>query len=216
MAAIETPSRTSSGRQAVLKVTGGLVFGAVVWVLLTTLTEVSRPMVTVATVAAVFLIAVDRDVWSWLVGAGRELRAERTLQPVFAGLPAGWRVFHDLDVGGEVVPHAVIGRGGAFAVSLAPQGKKAVAEGWGLVIDGSQSERATVDAHRLSHRLGQVLRLEVEPVILFIGPVVGERADRVRVLQAQRLVRFLETQPQVLSFEEARSAWSRAAAVSRR
>jgi hypothetical protein len=214
MAGIDAPRASTSASRLVAKATAALAFGAAVWFLLTNLTDLSPPVVSVATVAGGLMILVDREVRAALASVVRELRTERALESVLGDVPAGWRVFDRVDLGRETVDHVIVGRGGAFAIGVITVRDRAAAEPWGVVVDGTRNEELTVDASRRAYRLGLLLELDVQPLIVVVGKVVGDHSGRVRVVAVSGLVDFLNDQPQVLPFDAAQRAWSRLSAVT--
>jgi hypothetical protein len=214
MAAVDTKRGSTSVSRLAAKAATALAFGAAVWFLLTRLTDLSAPVVSLAAVGAGLVILVDRDVRAALGSVIRELRTERALESVLGDVPSGWRVFDRVDLGRETVDHVIVGRGGVFAIGVVTARDRAVAEPWGVVVDGRRTEELTVDASRRAYRLGLLLELEVEPLLVVVGRLVGEHSGRVRVVAVDGLVDFLDDQAQVLSFDEARRAWSRLATVA--
>lgn len=214
MAGIDAPRASTSVSRLAAKVAAALAFGAAVWFLLTNLTDLSPLIVSVATVGGGFVILVDREVRAALGSVVRELRTERALESALGAVPAGWRAFDRVDLGRETVDHVIVGRGGAFAIGVVTVKHRAVAEPWGVVVDGTRNEDLTVDASRRAYRLGLLLELDVQPLLVVVGPVVGDHSGRVHVVPADGLVDFLNDLPHVLPFDEARRAWSRLASVA--
>lgn len=150
----------------------------------------------------------DRTVQDGFRRVGRGYRGERTVGRVLEQLPTGWRVFHDVDLGGENADHVVIGPGGAFAVEAKNYSAPVTATPKGLFVGSRRNDRIVKQAWRASHKLRELLGVEVSPVLVFTGSIDGDRAGRLPVLSPDQLPQFLRSRPVSLSLEEARRAWS--------
>lgn len=141
----------------------------------------------------------------WYLGAVGEIAVGRIL----AQLPAEWIVFHALPVGTKEsdVDHVVVGPGGVFTLNTKHHSGKTV---WvaerTLMVNGQKQSYIRNSEHEadriatlLHERMPQLAA--VQPVIVLVDPKsinVKKRPDRVEVLDARRLLRWLTKRPVVL------------------
>ncbi len=133
------------------------------------------------------------------------LLGERRVGTLLEGLPEGWRVFHDVDLGGENADHVVVGPPGVFSIEVKNYAGQVVARPDGLFVNGRRQDRIVRQAWRQARKLEAVLGVEVQPVLVFAGGAVeGTRAGRLPVLTPEGLLEFLRESPRRLNYAEAR------------
>jgi hypothetical protein len=146
---------------------------------------------------------------SWYVGALGEIAVGRILE----SLPAGWTAFHALPIGtgGSDVDHVVAGPGGVFALNTKHHaGKKIWVSGRGLLVNG-QSTHYISNSEAEAKKITAILRRwapqapEAQPVIVLVDPSeisIKKRPDRVEIMDARRLRRWLMKRPTSLDLEQ--------------
>jgi hypothetical protein len=81
-------------------------------------------------------------------------------------LPAPWRVFHDVDLGGENADHVVVGAVGVFNVEVKNFSGKISAKSGGLYAHGRRYDKVVRQAHRQAHALRERLGVDVTPLLV--------------------------------------------------
>jgi len=110
------------------------------------------------------------------------LAGERRVGAVLAGLPEGWRAFHDVGLGGENADHVVEGPSGVFNLEVKYPSGRVVAQPNGPFVNGRRLDRIVRQAWRRAKKLEDPLGVEVQPVLVFVGNrVEGNRAGRLPV-----------------------------------
>lgn len=157
------------------------------------------------TVLAVAKLLQDKEVERTVVATARGYLGEAQVGRVLEGLPEGFRVYHDVDLGGENADHVVVGPGGVFNVEVKNYSGHIQARPDGLYINGKRNDQVVRQAWRQAHKLRAWLGVEVEPVLVFVGgKLEGEAVGRLAVLRPKDLPTFLTRKPRRLSYGEAR------------
>jgi hypothetical protein len=142
----------------------------------------------------------------WYLGALGELEVAQILDQ----LGAGWFAIHAVPVGsaGSDVDHLVIGPGGVFTInSKFHEGGNVWVGSRRLLVNGQRTDHlrnAEFEARRVAKLLTQAAhnRVDVTPVIAIIAArrlTIRERPERVVVLAARDLARWLQSQLTVLT-----------------
>ncbi|GAB6942446.1 nuclease-related domain-containing protein [Thermus brockianus] len=156
---------------------------------------------------AVFLVGKllqDKEVERAVVANARGYLGEARVGQVLAGLPSTWRVFHDVDLGGENADHVVVGPPGVFNVEVKNYTGKIQATPKGLWIRGERRDDLVRQAWRQAHKLRELLGVEVEPLLVFVGgELEGRQVGRLPVLRPEEVVPYLKGLPSRLGFAEA-------------
>jgi len=142
----------------------------------------------------------------WYLGALGELEVARLLDQ----LDSGWFAIHAVPVGsaGSDVDHIVIGPGGVFTInSKFHEGGNLWVASRRLLVNGQRTDHlrnADFEARRVAKILTKAARkpVDVIPIIAIVAArrlTIRERPDRVVVLAAQQLPRWIQTRTAVLS-----------------
>ena len=107
-------------------------------------------------------------------------------------LPAGWRVFHDVQLDHENIDHVVVSNRGVFTIEVKNYSGEMKVGPAGLFTHGQRNDRVVRQAWRQSHRLRMVLDVEVQPVLVFIARDFGTtRVGALPVMGVDALVPWL-------------------------
>lgn len=145
----------------------------------------------------------------WYLGALGELEVARILDQ----LGPGWFAFHSVPIGsaGSDVDHIVVGQGGVFTInSKFHEGGNIWVSSRRLLVNGQRTDHlrnAEFEARRVAKSLTQAARMlvDVTPVIAIVAArrvTIRERPERVVVLAAPRLARWMQTRTAVLSADD--------------
>ncbi|MGN6221676.1 MAG: nuclease-related domain-containing protein [Microbacterium sp.] len=145
----------------------------------------------------------------WYLGALGELEVGRLLDQ----LGPEWFAFHAVPVGsaGSDVDHIVIGPGGVFTInSKFHEGGNVWVASRRLLVNGQRTDHlrnAEFEARRVAKLLTQAARrpVDVTPVIAIVAArrlTIRERPERVVVLAASQLPRWLQNRVAVLRVDE--------------
>lgn len=148
------------------------------------------------------------DAVSWYLGALGELAVGGILER----LPEGWHARHALPLGSgqSDIDHLVVGPGGVFTINTKHHaGKNIWVAGRTLLVDGQPQQyirAAAAEANRVARLLGERMPhpVAVHPLLVMVDPkriAVKERPERVRVLNAHDVRRWLRQQPATLSID---------------
>ncbi|MDL5351278.1 nuclease-related domain-containing protein [Microbacterium sp. zg-YB36] len=141
----------------------------------------------------------------WYMGALGELEIARVLDQV----GPEWHAIHAVPVGtkGSDIDHVVIGPGGVFTInSKNHDGGKVWVAGKALLVNGQRTKHLRNAEHE-ADRAAKLLTLavgapvSVTPIVAVVGAkdiTVRERPDRVIILRASQLARWLRRRPQTL------------------
>lgn len=137
----------------------------------------------------VFKILGDKEISKALRAKSKGYIGEATVGKMLESLPSGWRVLHDLDLGGENVDHLVVGPAGAFNIEVKNYGGKVIATPKALYNKGKKQDTVVRQAWRQSHKLRELLGVEVVPILVFVGEELeGNRVGRLQVMRPGELV----------------------------
>jgi len=146
---------------------------------------------------------------SWYLGAIGELEVGRLLDR----LDPEWHALHAVPVGtrGSDIDHVVIGPGGVFTINTKNHdGAKIWVGGHRILVNGQRTDHlrnADFEATRAAKTLGAAAQrtVEVTPILAIVGAKsiqIREKPQRVEVLRAERLARWLERSQQILTPED--------------
>jgi hypothetical protein len=145
----------------------------------------------------------------WYLGALGELEVARLLDQ----LGPGWSAIHSVPVGsaGSDVDHIAIGPGGVFTInSKFHEGGDVWVGSQRLLVNGQRTDHlrnSEFEARRVAKLLTQAAHkpVDVTPVIAIVAArrlTIRERPERVVVLAASRLPRWMQTRTAVLSADD--------------
>lgn len=145
----------------------------------------------------------------WYLGALGELEVARLLDQ----LGPGWFPIHSVPIGsaGSDVDHIAIGPGGVFTInSKFHEGGNVWVGSRRLLVNGQRTDHlrnAEFEARRVAKLLTKAARrsVDVTPVVAVVGArriTIRERPERVMVLAASRLPRWMQTRTAVLGADD--------------
>ena len=149
------------------------------------------------------LFGLDKDFHAVSKGMQGERRVGKELKK----LPEGWRIWHDLDIGGENLDHVVASAKGVFVVEAKNYAGSVLATPKGLYTHGQKkpNDKVTKQVWRQVYKLNDLLEGQfVLPVLVFTNEVKGYKAKGISCMTLERLVPFLRDHKNRLSYEEAR------------
>ncbi|WP_254431557.1 nuclease-related domain-containing protein [Meiothermus sp. PNK-Is4] len=159
-----------------------------------------------APILALFLVVrmlSSKEVSRTIRALGKGYLGEMTVGKHLEQLPTGWRVFHDLDLGGENVDHLVIGPAGIFNVEVKNYSGKVIATPRGLYNKGQRQDEVVKQAWRQSHRLREIFGVEVKPILVFVGDQLeGDRVGKLPVKRPDELLSYFKGLPKVWEYAE--------------
>lgn len=156
-------------------------------------------LVVVTVFKALFVQGTSRAVRATRKGYEGEAQMGKALEK----LPNGWRVFHDLDLEGENVDHLVVGPGGIFNLEVKNYSGKVIATPKGLWNKGKRQDKIVKQAWRQSHKLRELLGVEVVPILVFVGDELeGHQVGRLLVMQPKQAVDYLQVLPKAWEYKE--------------
>ena len=157
---------------------------------------------------------IVKSLKTMLFGAGNDFHAaskgmqgERLVGRELKKLPEGWRVWHDLDIGGENLDHVVASAKGVFVVEAKNYAGSVLATPKGLYTHGQKTpnDKVTKQVWRQVYKLNDLLEGQfVTPLLVFTGEVKGHKAKGVSCVTLEQLVPFLREHESRLSYEDAR------------
>lgn len=140
---------------------------------------------------------LSSDAHPWYIGA----IGERAVGSILSRLPAAWTVFHAVPVGEREadIDHLVVGPGGVFVVNTKNhEGKRVWVGERTVLVDGAKhpyARNSELEASRIRHVLASAgVAAPVHAVVAVLGAksfTVRQQPQRVAVLEADRLVRWL-------------------------
>ena len=139
--------------------------------------------------------------------ATKGMQGERRVGKELAKLPDGWRIWHDLDSGGENIDHVIASAKGVFVVEAKNYAGSVLATPKGLYTHRQKApnDKVTKQVWRQVYKLNDLLEGQfVMPVLIFTGEVKGRESKGVCCMALAHLVPFLREQKNSLSYEEAR------------
>ena len=193
-------------RRIILYVVIALVLWFVVYLLMRALVPAFAGFAWIIALVPVFkfIEATRKDARAITKGYAGEARAGKLL----AGLPEGWRVFHDVKLDGENADHVVVSNKGVFNVEVKNYSGGVLVTPRGLFTHGKRNDKIVKQAWRQAHKLTGLLGVEVVPLLAFAGGEVKQDSPHVgklRVLPARELRgHFSSLQGLVLSLEDGR------------
>ena len=95
-----------------------LGFGFAVWLLVQLFAPWMGALALPLAFLAVMRLLQDKEVEREVVAKARGYLGEARVGRVLEALPSPWRVFHDVDLGGENADHVVVGPAGVFNVEV--------------------------------------------------------------------------------------------------
>ncbi|GAB5603609.1 hypothetical protein FJNA_21350 [Thermus sp. FJN-A] len=182
-----------------------LSFGFVVWLL----AKLFAPWLGALALPLAFLAVArflqDKEVERTVVATTQGYLGEAQVGRFLAELPSTWRVFHDVDLGGENADHVVVGPPGVFNVEVKNYTGTIRATPKGLWVRGERRDDLVRQAWRQAHKLRELLGVEVEPLLVFVsGKLEGRQVGRLPVLRPEEVAPYLKGLPPRLDFTQAR------------
>ena len=181
-----------------------LGFGFAVWLLVQLFAPWMGALALPLAFLAVMRLLQDKEVEREVVAKARGYLGEARVGRVLEALPSPWRVFHDVDLGGENADHVVVGPAGVFNVEVKNYTGLIRATPEGIWVRGDCRDDLVRQAWRQAHKLRELLGVEVEPLLVFVGGrLEGRRVGRLPVLPPEEVGAYLRGLPARLSFTEA-------------
>ena len=150
--------------------------------------------------------------------ATKGLRGERLLGRELAKLPEGWRVWHDLDLGGENIDHVVASAKGVFIVEVKNYKNPVLSLPEVLYTHNSKEPNNEVVAQvwRQTNKLNEHLKgQKVTPLLVFVNGVKCKegftgtpKTKNIPCLELDQLVPYLREQKNVLPYGKALSLFN--------
>lgn len=178
-----------------------LVVGIGGYLLIRVLVPFLAPAAPLVALFLVLRVLSSKEMAKAVRAVGKGYVGEVTVGRILEQLPTGWRVFHDLDLGGENVDHLVIGPAGVFNVEVKNYSGKVIATPKGLYNKGKRQDEVVKQAWRQSHKLKEILGAEVKPILVFVSDQLeGDRVGKLLVKRPEELVRHLSSLPKVWEY----------------
>ena len=146
--------------------------------------------------------------------ATKGMQGERHLGKELNKLPEGWRVWHDLDIGGENIDHLVASAKGVFIVEVKNYRGKVLSLPSALYTHGNKKPNyeVTNQVWRQVNKLKPVLNGQyITPLLVFINGVKTSKGytgipqtKKVACLELPQLIPYLREGENVLSYTEAK------------
>mgnify|MGYP000259796344 CR=1 FL=1 len=153
---------------------------------------------------AVVRMLQDKEVERLVVASARGYRGEAQVGRLLSRLPSTWKVYHDVDLGGENADHVVVGPAGVFNVEVKNYTGPVEARPNGLWVRGQRRDDLVRQAWRQAHKLQELLGVEVQPILVFLGKKVNGQVGRLWVMGEEDLLGHLKALPPRLTFAEAK------------
>lgn len=165
----------------------------------------------------VMLLLKDRMIQDKLVAYLRGYLGESRVGRVLATLPSGWRVFNDVDLKGENVDHVVVSSRGVFSIEVKNYRGRVKATPRGLFTYRRRNDAVVRQAHRQAHKLRELLGVEVQPVLVFVGSRLdGRQVGKLPVTRVDGLVPFLRSFNEGrLDYEQAKEVFAKLDALTK-
>lgn len=183
-----------------------VVFSLLAWFLIQLFVPTLAPLGPIIALVVGLRLLNNREISRLLVAKTRGLIGESSVGKHLENLPAGWRVFHDLDLGGENADHVVVSPGGVFNIEVKNYSGRVIATPKGLYNKGRKQDKIVRQAWRQTRKLNALLGVEVQPVLVFTtSQLEGDRVGKLPVMTAKDLVPYLLSQnAPILGFDEAK------------
>ncbi|WP_448567517.1 nuclease-related domain-containing protein [Thermus sp.] len=183
------------------------VFGGVglaIWLLIKLTAPWMGALALPLALLAVVRMLQDKEVERLVVASARGYRGEAQVGRVLSGLPSTWKVYHDVDLGGENADHVVVGPAGVFNVEVKNYTGPVEVRPNGLWVRGQRRDDLVRQAWRQAHKLQELLGVEVQPILVFWGKKVNGQVGRLWVMGEEDLLPHLKALPPRLTFAEAK------------
>lgn len=193
-----------------LMLLGAIIVGAgfVTFLLVRLVSPLVASLAPLLALIVIMLLLKDRLIQNKLVAYGRGYLGETGVGKVLEALPSGWRVFNDVDLNGENVDHVVVSSRGVFSIEVKNYRGRVKAKPEGLYTYGKRNDAVVRQAHRQAHKLRELLGVEVQPVLVFVGSRLdGGQVGSLPVVRVDGLLPLLQ------SFREKRLDYERAKEV---
>lgn len=191
----------------------GLILGAgfVTWLLLRLVHPLVAPLAPMLGLLVIARLLSQKTIENELVARGRGYLGEAAVGQILNQLPSGWRVFHDVDLGGENADHVLVSSRGVFVLEVKNYRGRVKAAPGGLYISGRRNDKVVRQAHRQAHKLRELLRVEVHAALVFAGSEpLGDRVGTLPVLSPEGVLPYLGSfTERVLEFENAREVFAK-------
>jgi hypothetical protein len=184
-----------------------VVFGGVglaIWLLIKLTAPWMGALALPLALLAVVRMLQDKEVERLVVASARGYRGEAQVGRLLSGLPSTWRVYHDVDLGGENADHVVVGPAGVFNVEVKNYTGPVEVRPNGLWVRGQRRDDLVRQAWRQAHKLQELLGVEVQPILVFWGKKVNGQVGRLWVMGEEDLLAHLKALPPRLTFAEAK------------
>ncbi len=187
-----------------------VVVALVVWALaalvLSALVPSSTPFAPLVGLLVAFGLLRDKRFMTRVLAVGRRTVGELDVAGYLAGLPAGWRVFHDVPLDRETIGHVVVSNRGVFAIEIDAASGSVAVLGDSLVCNGRAKDDVVRRLARQRFKLGRRLGVEVRSILVFAGADPCDQAVGGTILtSADRLPEILALQREgVLALDEGR------------
>jgi hypothetical protein len=184
------------GRTLLLAVVGLVMVpvatGLGVYLLLGAVSPVLRIAAPIAGLWAFATVLRSRPFEKELVAKARGAIGETTVGRALHRLPTGWRVFHDVQLDGENIDHVAVSSRGVFTIESKNYSGRIKVGPAGLYTHGERDDKTVRQAWRQAHRLRNLLGVDVQPVLVFVGRDFGTtRVGTLPVMTADALVPYL-------------------------
>lgn len=166
--------------------------GIVVTLLLRNVHPLLVSVAPMAGLVVVMRLLQDRRLSRDLVAQGRGAIGEDRVGRALAQLPTGWRLFHDVSLDGENADHVVVSNRGVFVIEVKNYSGTIRVEPWGVVTRGKRNDKIVRQAQRQAHKLRELLGVEVQPVLVFVGiDLPPTQVGRLPVMDESHLTQHL-------------------------
>jgi hypothetical protein len=183
-----------------------LVVWAVASLVLSALVPSMTPFAPFVGLLVAFGLLRDTRFMSRVWAVGRRTAGELDVAGYLAGLPAGWRVFHDVPLDRETIRHVVVSNRGVFTIEVDGASGSVAVLGESIVCSGRAKDDVVRRLARQRFKLGRRLGVEVRSILVFTGADPGDHAVGGTILtSADRLPEILAFQREgVLALDEGR------------
>lgn len=193
-----------------------LLTGIATYLAVRLISPILAPLAPIAGLLVILKLLQDKDIRSKFVRVGKGYVGERSVGKTLSELPAGWRVFHDVQLDGENADHVVVSSRGVFTIEVKNYAGQVKATPSGLYTHGKRNDKIVKQAWRQTHALREQLGVEVEPLLVFCGGrLEGDAVGRLRVLSLGDLVpHLLSLTERKLEYDDARRVFDALDAIT--